>query len=66
MPVGDNVLAKMAEAGDKPFRDSAFGTNEDGTAWELGHGLLGDYRASNTGDGQWRTEGPLPPKDEGP
>lgn len=57
--VGQGIKDQMSGAGDEPARDSDFGSNQDGTSWEKGHGFLGDYIASNA-SGAWRSAGPLP------
>lgn len=57
--VGDGIKAAMQAAADTAARDSDFGTNSDGTSWEMGYGFMGVYLASNA-SGAWKTSGPLP------
>jgi len=57
--VGQGIKDAMTAAGDTPARDSTWGGNQDGSQYEIGHGYLGDYIASNA-SGSWVSKGPLP------
>lgn len=56
---GQGIRDAVAAAGDELARDSTFGTNKDGSQYEIGYGFKGVYIASNA-TGGWVSSGPLP------
>lgn len=58
---GAGVKGQAAAANDTLWRDSTFGTNADGSAWEIGYGFQGWYASGQPqgSGGQWSNAGPL-------
>lgn len=59
--VGPGLADQAKNAGDELWRDSTFGTNRDGSGWEVGYGCQGWYASGQPAGqgGAWVNAGPL-------